>query len=350
MINIENQHQGSTSPMNTEYETVLTGLREFKDRNLPQLGRGETGEMVKTTPTTPVATGPRMAGIVKWFNPTKGFGFITPSSGGLDVFVHQSEIQLPGFRSLAQGEPVEYQLYDGQKGPKALKVTGPQGKLVKGAPRQTKKQEKPLPPLTPMTERNSPVLQPNLLKFAGNSTFVLANQMPVSTPVLAPTQALNALPSMISTPTPASPQVSHFYVTQQGLQNFYTPAIATEFPSFTSEIPTVTTMPMSPTPMMIESMPMSPQPHYVPMTPLTPVNTYTTATTTPTPFTFPNQTKQMLVSSPPTPVTSGTATTMDYSYATASFFQPENPYDQTPFSFYKEDSHMLTSPMSPIHC
>merc|ERR550534_50669 len=100
--------------------------------------------MTATASAAPVPTGPRMSGTVKWFNPTKGFGFITPSNGGLDVFVHQSEIQLPGFRSLAQGEPVEYQLYDGQKGPKALKVTGPQGQQVKGAPRQTKKPEKPL--------------------------------------------------------------------------------------------------------------------------------------------------------------------------------------------------------------
>jgi len=350
MINCENQNQGSTAPMNTEYDTVMTGLREFKDRNLPELMRGEIGEMVKTTtPATPMATGPRMSGIVKWFNPTKGFGFITPSNGGLDVFVHQSEIQLPGFRSLAQGEPVEYNLWDGSKGPKALKVTGPQGKQVKGAPRQTKKPEKTL---ISMSEKSlSPVLQPNLLKFAGTpSTIVLANQIPVSTPVLAPTQTLNALPSMISTPTPNSPQISYFTVTNQGFQNIYTAAPAADFPSFTTEVPSVTTMPMSPAPMMIESMPMSPQPHYIPMTPITPVNTYQTNTA---PFTFPNQmqAKQMFVSSPPTPVTPVTANTMDYTYAcTSSYAQPDNPYDQTPSSFYRDDSHMLTSPMSPIHC
>lgn len=77
----------------------------------------------------------RSVGVVKWFNPTKGFGFITPEKGGLDVFVHQSEIQLGGFRSLAQGEYVEYELLNGEKGPKALNVTGPNGAPPKGAPR-----------------------------------------------------------------------------------------------------------------------------------------------------------------------------------------------------------------------
>jgi len=80
----------------------------------------------------------RCSGVVKWFNPTKGFGFITPEDGGADVFVHQSEIQLGGFRSLAQGELVEYDLLNGEKGPKALSVTGPDGVPPKGAPRQPK--------------------------------------------------------------------------------------------------------------------------------------------------------------------------------------------------------------------
>lgn len=80
----------------------------------------------------------RCRGVVKWFNPTKGFGFITPEDGGADVFVHQSEIQLGGFRSLAQGEYVEYDLLNGEKGPKALSVTGPDGAPPKGAPRQHK--------------------------------------------------------------------------------------------------------------------------------------------------------------------------------------------------------------------
>lgn len=90
-------------------------------------------------PTAPTGTtGQRSSGVVKWFNPTKGFGFITPKTGGADVFVHQSEIQLDGFRSLAQGEFVEFFLITGEKGPKALKVTGPNGTEPKGAPRVQK--------------------------------------------------------------------------------------------------------------------------------------------------------------------------------------------------------------------
>jgi CspA family cold shock protein len=61
-------------------------------------------------------------GTVKWFNATKGFGFITPEAGGEDVFVHQSEIQMQGFRDLAEGQRVEFEVTQGQKGPQASGV------------------------------------------------------------------------------------------------------------------------------------------------------------------------------------------------------------------------------------
>jgi cold shock protein len=60
-------------------------------------------------------------GTVKWFNDTKGFGFIR-SDDGKDVFVHQSDIEAEGFRSLAEGQKVEFEMSDGPKGPKATKV------------------------------------------------------------------------------------------------------------------------------------------------------------------------------------------------------------------------------------
>jgi CspA family cold shock protein len=61
-------------------------------------------------------------GTVKWFNATKGFGFITPDGGGEDLFVHQSEIQMQGYRELAEGQRVEFDVKQGQKGQQASGV------------------------------------------------------------------------------------------------------------------------------------------------------------------------------------------------------------------------------------
>ena len=65
--------------------------------------------------------GVRRDGTVKWFNPNKGFGFIEQDTGD-DLFVHQSEIQQAGFRYLNLGDPVEFEVGPGKKGPVALKV------------------------------------------------------------------------------------------------------------------------------------------------------------------------------------------------------------------------------------
>jgi len=69
------------------------------------------------------------------FNSLKGYGFIVPSDGSPDIFVHQSEIKADGFRSLADGEAVEYEPFTESSGKtKATKVTGPNGAQVQGAP------------------------------------------------------------------------------------------------------------------------------------------------------------------------------------------------------------------------
>ncbi len=61
-------------------------------------------------------------GTVKWFNPEKGFGFITPDDGGADVFVHFSAIQGSGYRNLEENQKVEFEVTQGQKGPQAQNV------------------------------------------------------------------------------------------------------------------------------------------------------------------------------------------------------------------------------------
>ena len=61
-------------------------------------------------------------GTVKWFNAEKGYGFITPDDGGRDLFVHYTGIEGTGYRTLSEGQKVEFEATQGQKGPQATKV------------------------------------------------------------------------------------------------------------------------------------------------------------------------------------------------------------------------------------
>ena len=63
-----------------------------------------------------------MNGTVKWFNESKGFGFISPEGGGKDVFVHYSAIKGEGFRTLTEGQKVTFEIEQGAKGPAAVNV------------------------------------------------------------------------------------------------------------------------------------------------------------------------------------------------------------------------------------
>lgn len=84
-----------------------------------------------------MAAAVKTTGTVKWFNVTKGYGFITPDAGGEDLFVHQSAILCDGFRSLREGEPVEFLVETSDDGrAKAIQVTGPNGAQPEGAPRR----------------------------------------------------------------------------------------------------------------------------------------------------------------------------------------------------------------------
>ena len=64
----------------------------------------------------------KMTGLVKWFNPEKGFGFITPADGSKDVFVHFSAIQSNEFKTLNENQKVEFGVEQGPKGPSAINV------------------------------------------------------------------------------------------------------------------------------------------------------------------------------------------------------------------------------------
>ena len=69
-----------------------------------------------------MSTNATETGTVKWFNDSKGFGFIAPEAGGKDLFAHFKEIRGEGFKSLSEGQRVTYEVTQGQKGPQASNI------------------------------------------------------------------------------------------------------------------------------------------------------------------------------------------------------------------------------------
>lgn len=101
---------------------------EFVFRVEEQRGTGAGGE-VSEPETCPACrqergSGERVSGIVKWFDQTKGYGFIKRDDGRGEVFVHYSDIEYVGFKALYAGEKVEFGVTPGRRGEQAVRVTG----------------------------------------------------------------------------------------------------------------------------------------------------------------------------------------------------------------------------------
>ena len=127
--------QGQKGPQVTEVTEVdesTAGAAQTAAPRPPRQDRGDSfaaGQGYGGAPIAPrrgfdapAASGPEQAGTVKWYNSTKGFGFIAPEDGGKDVFVHASALRRAGLTELAEGQRVTIQITQGQKGPEAASI------------------------------------------------------------------------------------------------------------------------------------------------------------------------------------------------------------------------------------
>ncbi len=90
----------------------------------PSFGGGGFGGGGPRFAAPPPGSGEELRGIVKWYNPQKGFGFVTPESGGKDVFIHATALERSGMPPLAEGQTVTMTVVQGRKGPEAATVRG----------------------------------------------------------------------------------------------------------------------------------------------------------------------------------------------------------------------------------
>ena len=105
----------------------VTEVLEIKEGDAPpspspRFGVGGGGGPRFSAP--PPGSGEEMRGVVKWYNPQKGFGFVTPESGGKDVFIHATALERSGMPPLAEGQTVTMMVVQGRKGPEAATVRG----------------------------------------------------------------------------------------------------------------------------------------------------------------------------------------------------------------------------------
>jgi CspA family cold shock protein len=117
----------------------------------------------------------RIQGTVKWFNDAKGYGFIA-REGGPDVFVHFSAIQSSGFKSLAEGDRVEFEIVQGQKGPQASDVTKIEERGTRRRDRPADRQRPPRPRPTGRGRVRSP--PPGLPRRQAARTSLWTNSRP----------------------------------------------------------------------------------------------------------------------------------------------------------------------------
>jgi len=117
--------QGQKGPQVTEVTEVDESTAGATGARAPRPasgGYGSPGGAPRRSFEQPSASGPEQHGTVKWYNTSKGFGFIAPEDGGKDVFVHASALRRAGLTELAEGQRVAIQITQGQKGPEAASI------------------------------------------------------------------------------------------------------------------------------------------------------------------------------------------------------------------------------------